>query len=148
MKTSCINKLARVSGVAIALALFASGSGEIRAGEILFRGGAQQLLPATAPAGPSDYKPMSCAKCKSEWIARTENTSRGVIKPSVLVERHLCNGCDTTITTVGRGKQATDVAVHKCTECGAETLACCSTSKRSVAATKGMEKKFEVAPLK
>lgn len=140
MKTSRINKLAPVTGLAIAVALFASVSGEIRAGEILFKGGAQQLLPATAPSGPSDYKPMSCAKCKSEWTVRAENTSRGVIKPAVLVERHLCTSCDTTITTVGQGKLAKDVAVHKCGDCGADSVTCCSIRKGG-APTKGMDKK-------
>ena len=140
MKRSTINKLAGIAGFTIAIAAFASASGEIRAGEILFRGGAQQLLPATAPTGPSDYTPMSCAKCKSEWTTRIENTSRGVIKPRVLVERHLCTSCDTTITTVGRGKLAKDVAVHKCADCGADKVTCCSTRKGG-APTTGMGKK-------
>ena len=129
MNASRINKLARATGLGIAMALLISVAGELRAGEILFKGGAQQLLPPTAPPAPSDYKPMSCAKCKSDWTIRTENTSRGVIKPSVLVERHLCTSCDTTVTTVGLGKLAKDVVVHKCGDCGAESVTCCSTRK-------------------
>jgi hypothetical protein len=48
----------------------------------------------------------------------------------------------------GQGKGKHDVVTHKCGACGAEALACCNTRKGSKVATIGMEKKFEIAPLK
>jgi len=149
MKANRINTAARMTGLVIALALFAGVAGEVRAQEK----GATRLLRLSGTlvepkAGASDYKPMSCAKCKDEYITRTDWSTRGANKPDILVARHLCGGCDTATATVGRGKQAHDVATHKCTSCGAETLAGCSTKGGSETATNGMEKKFEIAPIK
>ena len=55
-------------------------------------------------------------------------------------------GTDWAVVGVGKAKQS--VATHKCTSCGAVTLACCSTKDSGDLATKGMDKKVEVAPLK
>jgi hypothetical protein len=91
---------------------------------------------------------MSCAKCKDEYVTRTDWSARGASKPTVTVARHLCEGCDNEWMVSGHGKAQITTALHKCASCGAESLACCSTSKSGVANTKGMEKKFEVAPVK
>jgi hypothetical protein len=91
---------------------------------------------------------MLCAKCKDEITSRVDFSARGANKPTVPVFRHLCEGCETTLSTVGSGKGMHQVATHKCTSCGSENLACCDTNKGSVAATKGMEKQMNVAPLK
>ena len=152
MKTTRIKTTARLTGLIIALALFAGVAGEARA-QNGAKGGATKLLElsggSTKPqAEPSNYKPMACGACKSEFIQTVDWTARGANKPTVLIERHLCSGCVTTIGVAGVGKAKHDVVNHKCTSCGAESLACCSTKKGSEVATKGMEKKFEAAPLK
>ena len=151
MKTPRLSTAARFTGLAIALAFFAGVAGEVRAQE---KGdGAKKLLQlsgslVTPKSAPSDYKPMSCAKCRDEYVHRVDWTARGANKPTVGVVRHLCEGCGNEWVVSGHGKTKTSTALHTCTSCGAENLTCCSTSKSGVAATKGMEKKLEVAPLK
>jgi hypothetical protein len=95
-----------------------------------------------------DDKTMACPKCRDEYVKRTDTTAKGVIKPTIWLANHLCGGCDTTISVQGFGKAKHDVATHTCTSCGAENLACCNATKGSDVDTKGMEKKFQVAPLK
>ena len=141
MKTNRINTPARLTGMTIALALFASIGGLANAQEK----GATRLLRLSGTlvepkSAPSDYKPMSCAKCKDEAVRRVDWTARGAIKPTITVARHLCEGCGNEWVVSGHGKAKTAAAIHKCTSCGAESLACCSTSKGGVAATKGMER--------
>jgi hypothetical protein len=149
MKTNGINPVARFSGLFIALALFAGVAGEVRAQETgSAKGGARLLMRPESLPSRSDYKPMACGKCKNDYVTRKDWSARGANKPNVIVTRHLCVGCETTIATQGHGKAKHEVATHKCTSCGAETLACCATKKGSETVTKGMEKKFEIAPLK
>jgi len=74
--------------------------------------------------------------------------ARGSGLPTKLVAKHLCDGCRVEWRVEGIGKAKQDVVTHKCTSCGSEALACCSTKKGSETATSGMEKKFEIAPLK
>src|SRR5688572_25315643 len=154
MKTNRINTLARLSGMTVALALFAGIAGFANAQEMgSAKGGATKLLQlsgrlVTPKSGPSDHKPMSCAKCKDEYVRRVDWTTRGANKPTITVANRLCDGCGNEWVVSGHGKAKASAAVHKCTSCGAESLACCSTSKSGVAATRGMEKKFEVAPVK
>lgn len=111
-------------------------------------------VPATQPA-PSDYKPMSCAKCQDISVAQRNPTAKGAQvlmshgNPTVTVAKHLCDGCGVEWSTVRiGGAKPQSVATHKCTSCGAESFACCSIKKSGETATKGMEKKFEIAPLK
>ena len=72
MKTTRINSAVRFTGLLIALALFAGVAGAARGQEIgSAKGGATKLLQlsgrlVTPKSEPSDYKPMSCAKCKDE----------------------------------------------------------------------------------
>lgn len=154
MKTNRINTLARLSGLTVALALFSGAAGALNAGEIpTGKGGATRLLElsgrlVTPKSEVGEYKPMSCAKCKDEHVSRVDWTARGANKPTITVARHLCDGCGNEWVVSGHGKAKTATASHKCTSCGAESFACCSTGKSGVAATKGMEKKFEVAPVK
>jgi hypothetical protein len=106
--------------------------------------GAAKLLGLNRPKPASEEAtgasvPMSCPKCKSEWTARKDYTARGATKPMVWVEKHLCQGCDTTISVAGHGKAKHDVVTHKCTACGATDAACCATSK-AAGPTKGMDK--------
>jgi len=154
MKPNHINTLARLCGLTIGLALLGGASSGLRAGEIpTGKGGATRLLelsgrPVTPKAEPAALKSMSCAKCKDEYVTRTDWTARGANKPTYIVANHLCAGCRNEWVMSGHGKATISTSVHKCTSCGAENLACCSTSMSGVAATKGMEKKFEVAPVK
>ena len=153
MKTDRINKMARISGMIVVLVLFSGLTSEVRA-QNGAKGGASKLLQLSAgPAVPAvsavtETKPMACSKCKDEFSTRVDLTARGANKPTILVAKHLCEGCGTDWSVVGHGKAKVSVATHKCTSCGAESLACCNTKKTSDMATKGMEKKIEVAPLK
>jgi hypothetical protein len=156
MKTNHINALARLCGLTITLALL-GGIGSLASAQ---EKGATKLLRLSGAlvepkSAPSDYMPMSCAKCRDVVIHVRDTDSkggaRGLLTGTPLtksVSRHGCEGCATEWTVVGHGKAKLTVATHTCTSCGAESLACCSTSKSSVTAIKGMEKKFEVAPVK
>ena len=149
MKRNHISITARLTGIAIALAVVAGIGGLANAQEK----GATRLLRlsgalAEPKSAPSDYKPMSCAKCKDEYVRRVDWSARGANKPTITVAKHLCEGCGTDWNVVGHGKAKVSVASHKCTSCGEASLACCNTKKSADVATKGMEKKFEVAPLK
>lgn len=146
MQSNHINTAARFTGLIAALLLLGGVAGIARADGA--KGGATLLMPPAPVAPPSDYKPMSCGMCKSEWTTRAEVTTKGTTPVTALVEKHLCSGCATKIETAGFGKAKHDVATHKCTSCGAELASCCSTSKGGITATKGMEKTFEVAPVK
>ena len=135
MKTTCINTTARFTGLVIALALFAGVAGEVRAQDGA-KGGAGKLLelsagPSTPKPQASNYNPMACGKCKSEFITTVDGSARGAFKHTVLIGRHLCGGCETTIAVAGHGKAKHDVVTHKCSSCGTEALACCSTTKTS-----------------
>lgn len=156
MKTNRISALARLSGLAIALALFASAGGEAKAQDTgTAKGGATKLLQpngslVTPKVAPDTSQPMSCPKCQDKVFKTKDYSARGANKPYVTFVRHLCDGCSDTITVTGHGKAKQDVVTHKCTSCGAEDSACCNTKKGSNAATKGMEKakSLEVAPIK
>jgi hypothetical protein len=130
MKTTCINTTARFTGLVIALALFAGVSGEVRA-QNGAKGGAGKLLelsagPSTPKPQASNYKPMACGMCKSEFITTVDGSARGAFKHTVLIGRHLCGGCETTIAVAGHGKAKHDVVTHKCSTPAVESLACCS----------------------
>ena len=159
MRTNRISTPARLTGITLALALFAGIGGLASAQEK----GAERLLRLSGrlvepKAAPNEYKPMSCAKCVETLVKVADLDSRGLGArtlmtrgsgpPTKLVAKHLCDGCGVEWRVEGIGKAKHDVATHKCTSCGAESMACCSIKKGSETATKGMEKKFEIAPLK
>lgn len=140
MKTKRIHSMARLTGITVALALFAAIGGNVQAQEK----GATRILKLSESysepqAEPNAYKPMSCAKCKDELVTRKNRTARGASKPEILLARHLCGGCENQWKVIGHGKAKKSVASHKCKACGAEQIACCSTSKSTEIATKGME---------
>lgn len=158
MKAIRINRMARLAGITVALALFA-GVMNVSA-QNGAKGGATKLLQLSGRSiqpkdEVSDYKPMSCGKCKNEVVQVRDTDSKGGARALLTgapltksVSRHGCDGCGVSWTVTGHGKAKTSVASHKCTSCGAETLACCNTRKSADLATKGMEKKIEIAPLK
>jgi hypothetical protein len=66
-------------------------------------------LTTAAPAAA-----MACATCKDEYVKRTDWTVKGATKPTVIVSKHLCAGCDTSTTVAGIGKAKHNVVTHKC----------------------------------
>ncbi len=108
-----------------------------------------QTIPVSV-AAPS----MACPKCKDAWVAQADTNSKGLGARTLmgqttkLVAHHQCGGCSTDWAVVGTGKAKQSTGNHKCSSCGAENLACCSVKGAGDVATKGMEKKIEVAPLK
>ena len=88
---------------------------------------------------PGDSVAMVCTMCKSVMV-HTVTTEKGHIKTMTVGEKHLCPGCNSTITVVGAGKGKNDVVTHTCEKCGPESVFCCAT-KPGAGATPGMEKK-------
>lgn len=158
MKTNRINTLARLTGMTAALVLFAGIAGIANAQE---KGATKQLRLSGSLVAPTstatESKSMSCAKCTDRVVEVKDNSpikgagARALLAggvPTKLVSTHECEGCGNKWVLTGHGKAKSMTAVHACTTCGAESLACCSTSKSGVATTKGTSKKFEVAPVK
>jgi len=142
LRINRINKLAQMTGLALGAAMLVALAGEIKAEELVFKGGAQKLMnpPSAAVVTPATAM-MSCPKCTSEFVERSIVATKATAPKVQLVARHLCNSCETTISVEGHGKAKHDVATHKCSSCGADSLACCTGKK-------GTETKFEVAPMK
>jgi predicted RNA-binding Zn-ribbon protein involved in translation (DUF1610 family) len=105
--------------------------------------GAQLLMThVTTPAQVEDLKSgdavaMVCAKCKSVMVHNV-TTEKGHIQVMTVGSKHLCPGCDSTITTVGSGKGAKQEVKHTCDKCGSDSVFCCAT--KPGAATPGMDK--------
>ena len=96
---------------------------------------------ATVNTAPAVAASMLCPKCKDAWVSQVDPTPKGAKvllsqgRPTNKVARHLCGGCETTISIVGFSKATRhSVATHTCSSCGARNLACCSSGT----ATKGM----------
>jgi hypothetical protein len=103
-----------IIGTTFALALAAAASAQA---EVKTKGGASDLIKKSEPVSAPATIAMTCPKCKSEFSVRTDRFARGVTKPTAIVENHLCDKCGTTLQTVGRGKQATQLALHTCATC-------------------------------
>jgi hypothetical protein len=127
MKTS--SKISLTS-LALSVTFLASFAFAIKADEAVFKGGAQKLLqPPAAVVIPAKAKTMACPKCTYEWTARPIVQTKATAPRTEMIARHLCAGCETTITVQGHGKVKHDVVTHACNTCGAASLACCSTPK-------------------
>ena len=100
------------TGMTLALALVTSAQADVKT-----KGGASELMRFTPPASAPAEVVMACPKCKSEFAVRTDRFARGVTKPTAIAENHLCDKCGTALKTVGRGKQAIQVALHTCATC-------------------------------
>jgi hypothetical protein len=85
---------------------------------------------------PGDAVAMVCEKCKSVMVHNV-TTEKGHIKVMTVGEKHLCPGCNSTITTVGTGKATKNEVKHVCEKCGSDSVFCCATKPGS--ATKGMK---------
>jgi hypothetical protein len=106
--------------------------------------GAQRLMQIASPAEAENLKPgdqivMACTKCKSAMIHRVD-TEKGHVKVMTIGEKHMCPGCDSTITVVGQGKSKQDKVTHTCEKCGDDSVFCCAT-KAGSGPTPGMKKK-------
>jgi hypothetical protein len=153
MKTNKIlSKITLGMGAAFALAMAASLPLAARADEPMKpMKGAQMLMmkPITTQAQAEELKPgdsiaMVCSMCKSVMLHNV-TTEKGHIKVMTVGEKHLCPGCNSTITTVGTGKgpdAAHNEVKHVCEKCGTESVFCCAT-KPGAGATEGMEKEKE-----
>jgi hypothetical protein len=127
-------KTARLAGLALSLLVIAGLAGALTAQEkFTGKGGAKLLLTPTSTQSVAVTQPMSCPKCKDQWVARKDASARGAIKPSVLVAQHLCGGCQTTLTVAGQGKAAHQMAAHICPASTPATLACCSSPTATAA---------------
>jgi hypothetical protein len=100
------------SSLALALAVVTSAQGDVKT-----KGGASELVKKAEPVSAPATTVMACPKCQSEFSVRTDSFARGAIKPSMIVEKHLCDKCGTALTTVGHGKQAKQLALHTCATC-------------------------------
>ncbi len=110
---------------------------QMKGGQILMK---QIKTPAEAEAlKPGDSMAMVCTKCKSVMVHNI-STEKGHIKVMTVGEKHMCPGCESTITVVGTGKGKHDEVKHTCEKCGDDSVFCCAT-KPGAGATKGMEKK-------
>lgn len=88
---------------------------------------------------PGDSIAMVCTKCKSIMVQNV-TTEKAHIKMMTVGEKHMCPGCQSTVTVVGVGKGAKQKVKHVCEKCGANSIFCCATKPGS-GPTEGMEKK-------
>jgi hypothetical protein len=146
MKTNnTVSKITLGMAAAFALAMAASLPVTARAAEPMK--GAEHLMMLNGintraeaeSLKPGDAIAMVCKMCKSVMVHNV-TTEKGHIKIMTVGEKHMCPGCNSTITVVGSGKQAKNEVKHTCEKCGDESIFCCATKPGS-ASTKGMEKK-------
>ena len=144
IRNNILSKISLSSGLAIALAFAAWPSGSVQGAEEL-KGYERSLqmrgISTRAQAEalkPGDTIAMVCVKCKSVAVEYV-TIEKGQIKHVMPGEKHLCPGCNSSITVVGNGKGATREVTHTCGACGDGSAFCCAT-KPGTGATKGMEK--------
>lgn len=139
-----VTKIIFGTGAAFALALAVSLPGTARAAEQM-KGGPhlKHLMGIKSEAEAEALKPgdaiaMACTKCKSVMVHNV-TTEKGHITVMTVGSKHLCPGCNSTITVVGTGKGKQDAVKHTCEKCGDDSIFCCAT-KPGAGATKNMEK--------
>jgi hypothetical protein len=153
MKIEITKMMAGTCCVAVALAFIAgcatsNTSGTSYQAPTTARGGAADLMRLqpiktgedVARLEVGDSVVMSCPKCKSTYVTRITKENKPRQTSTVGVELHDCPGCDTKITTQGRGKTAKDVVTHVCRNCGSEDAFCC-VIKSGQGPTSGMPNK-------
>jgi hypothetical protein len=110
---------------------------QMKGGKVLMM--KQIKTPAEADAlKTGDSITMVCSKCKSVMLHNV-STEKGHIQVMTVGSKHMCPGCDSTITVVGTGKGKHDEVKHTCEKCGNDSVFCCAT-KPGTGATIGMEK--------
>ncbi len=150
MKKSSINlKLSRAFGVlAVALSLTLLFAGALMAEEK----GASKLMKRITSfedvkgLTDGDIVAMACPKCKTITLTYI-STEKGHIKTATPGQEHLCPGCEQKFIVVGQGKAKHDTVTHVCKQCGSTNAFCCVLRQGSEA-TKGMEPKVSVAPVR
>jgi hypothetical protein len=80
---------------------------------------------------PGDTIAMACAKCKTIIVEKV-TVEKGHINMMTPGEKHLCSGCQTTLVTVGMGKNSHNELKHVCNACGSDLVFCCATSTNAV----------------
>lgn len=151
MKANRINKLARLTGMTIALALF-TGIGGTAYAQNGAKGGATKLMELNKVKTVGDIEAlkvgdtfaMACAKCETIMVKQIVSTAKGAEvlaangQPTKLIGKHLCTGCGANMEIVGHGKAKESKITHTCDKCGSDSAFCCATKPGS--GTKGMEK--------
>lgn len=139
MNAKTITSKGRALSLAAACALVLYAFADLQAADIekggprLMRLGRRAQAVEKSAKTSTDYKPMSCAKCRDVIVERPLTNVKGAIflmagsVPKEKIVRHQCEGCATTLAAVGHGKSKTEVAKHTCTSCGSENEGCCST---------------------
>ena len=92
---------------------------------------------------PNDTFAMVCGKCKTVYITRVKQGTKGAQllmgpAPTELIGTHACAGCGGTWTITGVGKGKTSALKHTCSVCGDDSGFCCATTPHAKP-TKGME---------
>jgi hypothetical protein len=73
-----------------------------------------QMVPRANGISAPGAKVMACPTCKDEFVKSADWTGKGAVKPTLIVAKHLCTGCETSITVTGTGKGKHDRVNHKC----------------------------------
>jgi hypothetical protein len=125
MKTTAKTILAAFTGIALFVGA-AHGTDGITASPK-----ARELINArtAVSAQPASPAPHACGMCKDQFVTRTDVFAKGANKPTILVAKHLCNDCVTTVTAKGQGKASRDVVTHKCSMSATGGAACCAAKK-------------------
>ncbi len=149
-----VNKIVLGTAMAFALAMSVSLPNTTNAAEQMkpMKGGEHLLMlqgintKQEADALKTDDSiAMVCAKCKTVWVARVKQGTKGAQllmeggQPRELIGTHACAGCKSTIEVVGVQKGAHTELKHTCKVCGDDSAFCCATKPGS-GPTKGMEK--------
>lgn len=87
---------------------------------------------------PGDSIAMVCAKCKTVSVTLVTQDAKTKTK-LIPGEKHLCEGCKSTIEVVGSKAHNKEIIKHVCKACGDDSAFCCATKPGSNP-TKGMEK--------
>jgi hypothetical protein len=140
MKTSillCACSIPLALALVIAFPTSSRAADQVKGGQVLMMKEIKTEAEANA-LKPGDSITMVCSKCKSVMLHNV-STEKGHIKVMSVGSKHMCPGCESTITVVGTGKGAHDVVKHTCEKCGGDSVFCCAT-KPGGGATHGMEK--------
>lgn len=146
-----------ISKAILALAIAASVSLTARAADETkpmkpMKGGEHQLMlgvntkEEVDALKTGDSMAMVCAKCKTVWVSRVKQGTKGAQllmengQPKELIGTHACKGCNSTLTVTGHAKGDTTELKHSCGKCGDDSAFCCATKPGS-GATKGMKEK-------
>lgn len=129
----------------IAIGLVTWASNQINAADIGVKGNPPYKWAAVATKAeadavkPGDSIAMVCGKCKTLNITLVTQDTKTKTK-LIPGEKHLCEGCKSTITVVGSKAHNKEIIKHVCKACGDDSAFCCVT-KPGAGPTEGMEKK-------